>query len=394
MSGTYVNRYSVTIMLVIVGALAGRKSPTVVGWRGARLANSATPAASPSPAVQLLPAGTDRLKVTPGEKGATYYWLESQVQRVTTQFPDAVTIAERGDDGGVRSRVTDLAGNELGRLHVTRVDDTRNLIHFISANGDVVQAVGHASIKPTLDWTNQQVYTLWRDRVKGGMPLEWQGALMRPHGAAARRVDDDIRSLEVEWRNGVRARAERRIADTSQVIPGRMLRGDVIVSRLTLNGTNIGVSNWFPAEHVLLWKLPGITEGYIDADTLKPIGGWSFEPDVFWVNLQTIAFHHFKTLINQQGVVAEQRPGLLQRISNGIAPTVHADEPGCDDLHWLDGSIFRYCCDTHDYCYAKSGCTSYSWWMWWSSWSCDLCNMTVVYCFMSAAHHVFYPIGA
>ena len=40
-----------------------------------------------------------------------------------------------------------------------------------------------------------------------------------------------------------------------------------------------------------------------------------------------------------------------------VAPTLSANEPGCDGLHWLDGTVFRYCCDVHDLCYAKVGCT-------------------------------------
>ena len=32
-------------------------------------------------------------------------------------------------------------------------------------------------------------------------------------------------------------------------------------------------------------------------------GGWPFKPDVAWLNLQTIATHHFKTLIAKQGFV-------------------------------------------------------------------------------------------
>jgi len=63
-----------------------------------------------------------------------------------------------------------------------------------------------------------------------------------------------------------------------------------------------------------------------------------------------------------------------------VAP-VQANEPGCDGLHWLDGTVLRFCCDVHDRCYEKYGCSSRSWWQFWSSWTCDLCNAGAVFCF-------------
>ena len=75
-------------------------------------------------------------------------------------------------------------------------------------------------------------------------------------------------------------------------------------------------------------------------------------------------------------------------------PTVHANEAGCDYLHWLDGTIYRFCCDAHDLCYEKyEGCTGRSWWEFWKGWNCDGCNVMAVVCFLGGAggHRGFIP---
>src|SRR6185437_2064928 len=102
-----------------------------------------------------------------------------------------------------------------------------------------------------------------------------------------------------------------------------------------------------------------------------------------WASVQGFAFEHFHQEIAAHGFVARagERPTLPARLASFFAPALAANEPGCDDLHWLDGTVFRYCCDMHDQCYETDGCTAGSWWQWWKSWSCDNCNMTVIVCF-------------
>src|SRR6476660_9111725 len=45
--------------------------------------------------------------LAPGDRGATFYWLEGSAARVTARFADAVAIAERGADGALRTRLLD-----------------------------------------------------------------------------------------------------------------------------------------------------------------------------------------------------------------------------------------------------------------------------------------------
>ena len=127
---------------------------------------------------------------------------------------------------------------------------------------------------------------------------------------------------------------------------------------------------------------------YIGPEHLKrDYHGWGFAPDTTWVNLQTIALHHFKTLVAKNGFVARNCDAPQpSRMVQFFMPTVHANEPGCDGLHWLDGTIVRGCCDDHDRCYAKDGCTQQSWWRFWSSWTCDFCNAAVVSCFVGGGN--------
>jgi len=128
----------------------------------------------------------------------------------------------------------------------------------------------------------------------------------------------------------------------------------------------------------------------VSADHLQDYGGWPFGPDTTWLHLQTIALYQFKTTIDRNGFVAANRkdgdrpaPNVVTRLVHFISPTLYANEPGCDDLHWLDGTILRFCCDVHDLCYEKDGCNQRSWWMIWSSWSCTFCNASVVRCFVT-----------
>jgi len=341
--------------------------------------------------VRTLPAG-QRFAVAPGQKGATYYWLEGRAQRITTRFADAVVVAERAADGDLHARVSDTSGNEVAHFKADRIDESSHVLQYLPTDGQPLQALGEASLRPTLDWANRQAYSLWRDRVNGGDALSWQNGLMRRAGSANRDVEQDIVELRTDWADGLSATAVRIRNTRLEVMKGRVLRGDVVVSRLWKDGVDVGRSNWFPDEQFFLWDIPGVSEGYLDPKHLEPVGGWRFQPDIAWVNLQTIAFHHFKSLLDTQGVVAERQPSLLDKISNAFVARLHANTDGCDGLHWLDGTIYRFCCDTHDYCYSRFGCTSYSWWQWWTSWQCDGCNLMVVGCFFDLPEYPMHHI--
>lgn len=322
----------------------------------------------------------------PGQKGATYFWLESQTKRLTTRFAGLTATAERDAYGKLNATLRDSAGNELGHFQVQRPDGIHDLLRYVDASGAVLQAGGDPTVRPTLDWTNRQIYHLWKDNVDPASTIfEWRDGVMRRTGAGPRDAERDILELDTEWASGLSAKTVRKVATHLEAVKGRFVDGEALATSLADgNGSEIGVSYWYARARLYVWSIPALqTGGFIGPEHLQAdFGGWPFTPDMAWMNLQALGFHHFKTLINQQRFVARVQPprrGVLQF----FAPTVLANEDGCDDLHWLDNSVFRYCCDEHDRCYEKAGCNSSSWWRVWSGWLCDFCNMEAVRCFLA-----------
>lgn len=372
-------RITLRKLLVVCVTLLALGIVVPAPWRAAGL--RAMPPAQGSAQVRTLPAG-QRFGARPGQKGATYYSLESQTTRLTARFADTVVVAERRFDGGLHAKVHDADGNEVGHFNVDRIDDANDVLQYVRQDGKILQAFREPGIRPTLDWVNRQAYSLWKDRVDPATAaLQWQDGLMRPKGAAGRDVEKETLELQTEWANGLVAKTVRRSVARREAFKGRTVNGDVLVSRLTRDGVDVGAVNWYVQDRLLMWDFPGLTKAYLGAEHVGQSGAWPFTPDMTWLNLQTIAFYHFKTVMNANGFVARAQTPSPNRLLQFFAPTVHADEPGCDGLHWLDGTVLRYCCDMHDTCYAKNGCSSTSWWQFWTSWTCDFCNAWVVSCF-------------
>jgi hypothetical protein len=370
--------FTCALVVLVAGAVAWPKSTAVV--------TGATPApAQVNAPVQIVPGG-QRQAGNPGEKGATYYALEGQTTRLTTKFHDGrVAVAERGLIGEVTTTLRDRGGNERARLKVNRIDGAHDLLHFEPADGAPFQASSDpASVKPTLDWSTSQVYALDKD---GANNLEWDRGTMRPKGAARRDVESDIDEVETVWASGLVATLTRQVYSKRELAPGRVVQGPALVSKLTLHDVPVGTAVWFEKDQVFAYTLPGLMSGMVviaPEDLKATYGGWPFTPDSTWLNLQAVASHHFRTLAVQRGSVAKNcGTPEPSRLAQFFMPTVHANEAGCDDFHWLDGSVVRDCCDDHDRCYEKSGCDSRTWWQWWKSWSCDRCNLNVVGCFFA-----------
>jgi hypothetical protein len=190
-------------------------------------------------------------------------------------------------------------------------------------------------------------------------------------GANARLKFGNVDRMETEYESGF-------VAVTTHALSN----GEPVqFTRLFQSGVDVGRIGWYPRSKKLLWRFPGLTTGMITEQVLdhEPGGKWPFQPDMAWGNVQAIAFFRMHTAMKEQAALARQ--GSLTRLANFFVPTVNANEPGCDNLHWLDTSIVRPCCDIHDRCYAKNGCTAQTWWQFWSSWKCDFCNMSVIWCF-------------
>jgi hypothetical protein len=338
-------------------------------------------------AVERLTANAPAPRANAPDRGATFRWLEERAIRVTTTFTDAVATTERIAGGDLRTRLTDAAGRELGEFDVDRVAVGSDVLTFKKNGQQVVRAGGRAGAPPSLDWSNRQAYAMWKDQADDpSKPLEWQGDLIRARGTAALDFHRDTLSIETDWGEGFAAVAARSAGQRPHPATGAPSRGTAFESRLLRDNIEVGRSRWYPEEQVYVWSVPGLTKGYLDAERMKDLGGWTFTPDLAWTNVQTYAFHYFHTLIATQGFVADAKPAArpwLARLADAIAPTVYANEPGCDGFHWLDYTIFRPCCDAHDRCYEKYGCSWRSWWEPWSSWRCTGCNIGVTICVTS-----------
>jgi hypothetical protein len=340
--------------------------------------------------IQTIEPTAHRKEQGPADRGATFEWLEKQATRVTITFPGAVSISERASDGDLKTRLTDAAGNELATLAVDRVDAMNDVLEFHSSGVEDLRAQSATPGRPTLDWAGRQAYILWKDRVPdGARPLEWRNGLIRSRGAPDRDLDREIAEVRTEWRDGLSAVAVQRSGLRRNVITGAPTRGGSFVSRFRKDNADVGFTAWYAEEGVLAWSFRGLSEGHLDAGRLDRIGGWPFTPDLAWANVQSYAFHYFHSQIANEGFVAGQQRGWRDKVLGVVMPTLLAGEPGCDGLHWLDRTIFRPCCDNHDRCYQKYGCTSSSWWLWWRSWACDRCNGSVVFCFVTRARPFF-----
>ena len=396
MSSSFVTR-SIAVFLSAIGlgfltakgTVSARPGPSVTGVQGPSAQQS-------SSSVRTVPGGT-RIAGDPGKKGDTYYWLESRTERLTTRFADAVVVAERGPAGELRAKVSDADGNEGATFTATS-----NVLHYVPAAGTALHALNDSGERPTLDWANRQAYALWKDR-PAGAALAWKGGVIQPRAAPQRDLHHEIVELETEWADGLSVRSRRRSDVKYSLVDSvtkknRLLAGTAVAGRVTKNGVEVGRSAWFERDKVFMWNIPNLTQGYIAPEHLKDFAGWPFTPDPAWINLQTLAFYHFKSLINTNGFVARAadrcpgtgRESMAARVADFFVPTLRANEPGCDGLHWLDGSVFRFCCDVHDLCYERVGCSYHSWWQIWTSWRCDACNAFAVWCF-AAGGCTCYP---
>ncbi|TAK11051.1 MAG: hypothetical protein EPO35_12745 [Acidobacteria bacterium] len=342
--------------------------------------------AQKSDAVRVVPNGRSAAG-TPGRKGATYFALERQATRVTTEFLDGNTaIAERSLDGDIVTNLRSAAGLDINRVRVNRkgggADDA---VQYIRPGADAIQAVLDPSAQPTLDWSNRQSYRFYQDNVTSAANLRWRDGSIRGNGGAATEDDEaeTVKAIETEWANGLSAKTRRVRLKPGDQFDGKAVTGDVLVTTVQLRGANVGVANYFVNERIYAWKMPGVTEGLIANSHLLPrYGGWLFKPDMVWMNLQALAFYEWRRSAPATRAAAPAaKPGLLARLVNLVAPPVYANDEGCDGLHWLDGTVYRFCCDIHDLCYEKYGCSSSSWWQVWTSWRCDRCNAEAVWCF-------------
>jgi hypothetical protein len=362
---TLVGAIVVTLGLAYAWRLHAQGSAAQPGMRGAG---------------HLAPLPVSAADNQPRDMGGTFYFLESQARTLTARFADGTAIAERGLDGNIRTRSTDANGNDVGKLIVDQVS-AREAEMLYEANGSqVFYAPIRSDIRPTLDWAALQAQALRRD----GNPasVEWQGRFARARGARSGAIEDTAIEVVTEFNREITARTT-----LAAPKPGENKRSSTL-TRLYDAGVEVGEVAWVPSQKLLMWSFKGLTKGVVSEETLQKSssGGWTFQPSMAWANVQALAFYTFHGQLARNGMAraattGESR-GWVQRLTQAVLPVLDANAPGCDGLHWLDNTVFRPCCDSHDLCYVKAGCNQYSWfWPPSMSWSCTACNTVAAYCF-------------
>jgi hypothetical protein len=125
---------------------------------------------------------------------------------------------------------------------------------------------------------------------------------MRTPQGRAFNVDGAITEHRTEWPEGLTAVVGRTPGARRGQMPGRPASG--FRTRLTKNDVEVGAVRWYSEDQVLVWSFPGLTEGGLDPVRLQRNGGWSFTPDMAWINIQSYAFHYFHSIVAEKGFVA------------------------------------------------------------------------------------------
>ena len=121
------------LWLVLIVAAVG-----AVTWRPQAIAEAQ---AQSGAAVRTAPAG-HRVGATPGKKGATDYWLESQTTRLTAKYSDGTTaVAGRGTDGNFETKLSDRSGGEVGRFTVNRAAARWRRRHRAALRGTIGRGI-------------------------------------------------------------------------------------------------------------------------------------------------------------------------------------------------------------------------------------------------------------
>ncbi len=258
--------------------------------------------------------------------GKRYQVIDNEVESVSTRFEKVEVTTSRTADGKVVTRIRSADGKAAGRALVSQTE------------------------KP-LDAVNADRYLGWKDGELAVRKRFEERELGRAAGDILE-VTTRTRTLEAFSRRGlIGGRHE-----------GKELPAFTSVLRTADGKEDLGRLAWFAENQVLVFQMKWDAEPYyVTADVLPE--GWTFQPNMAWANIQLISF-------------AKSHDDIVVHKAKSLTPL---DDVGCTGLHWLDGGVLRPCCDIHDQCYYKNGCTFRSWWFQ-GSWSCVACNIEAVLC--------------
>lgn len=294
--------------------------------------------------------------------GTRYHLIDKEVESVTTGFKGIEVTTARLADGKLETLLRTNDGRAIGRPLVTQPEEVRLVASQKTAGAP---SEIHVDLQP-LDAVNADRYLAWKDRklaarkLFGEMPKELIGS---EGPVEMRSAGDDIMWVKSRTR---RFEAYSRFGGKG-VIDGRELPAFTSVVRE--NDEVLAVMAWFSGAQTLVFQTRANPEPRYFVGKNLPNGGWTFKPNMAWANIQLLSFaksaesHATGTPAGRSGVIAH-------------------NSPGCDGLHWLDGTIFRQCCDIHDACYYREDpdCGVSSWWFQ-GGWTCQQCNIDAIFCF-------------
>ncbi|MEO8033667.1 MAG: hypothetical protein ABI837_04495 [Acidobacteriota bacterium] len=305
--------------------------------------------------------------------GRRYAQIDQQVQKITTRFPTAECVTIRAEDG---SRTTTVWSRD-GKIRTTTLTPQTE-----SALPPLQALLGERFVSPaTTDILNARAYTAWKLGSRRANGLDEESSLP---------IDVDDVEAEARMPLSVRTETADLVAVSMIVAPiaGRSGLPSFRASLWNKSGELLGSMAWHSAERRLAFQMHDGTAAVISEQAMGR--KWPFEPDLAWANIQLLSFERSAQTIE----ASRQRAG--SPLTDKHLRAAPNDTAGCDGLHWLDGSVFRPCCDIHDACYAafQPACDATSWWFD-GSWHCIQCNIAVIECFVIQIvdkGEIFYPI--
>jgi hypothetical protein len=298
--------------------------------------------------------------------GVRYQIIDSEVERVVTRFASGEVTSLRSPDGSV---ITTLRAGGKVIKNVSQPAQIR--LTPKSSSSAAVLTINDRS----LDFINADAYVAWRNREPRGAayrPLSEEAAALLVGQDPVELADaaSDLRFITMYTRDyevlAKRTRPSARIEQPN-------LPNFTAALRKRDTGELVAIMGWHEDEQTLVFRFMG-EEPMAITNTVLPQGRWSFYPNEAWADIQLLSL-----MKGRNSARLSQRPIVS---ATSLRPTP-LNDPGCDGLHWLDGTVYRQCCDDHDRCYETEWppCEAGKSWFFMGGWSCTFCNIEVVVCF-------------
>jgi|GEM_PF-1945689 hypothetical protein len=296
--------------------------------------------------------------------GARYHIIDSEVLSVTTRFHE-IEITSARDGTKLITTIRNRQGRVLGQSVSEPVQIKLRPLSNAAADSVIIN-------DRTLDFVNADAYVAWKHhepRRGAYRPLSDE-AMALVGGVAAGELGDaetDVRSVRM-----LTAIYEAFSLRTNPALIRENPQFPTFTVAVRDRRTNAVVANagWHAAQRRFVMRVTGERSITVDAAALPH--GWTFTPNEAWADIQLLSYLKGKA---------------TQSASRAASTAFHVqplNDPGCDYLHWLDGTVLRQCCDMHDACYETDWppCEAGKAWFFQDGWHCTQCNISVIECFV------------